>query len=97
MSNDAALGCVITDNDSKIHEGKKAVVNVSVLEEQYNDGDTVNIESLIEKGIINSKVGYVKLLAGGKLDKKLNVELQDYSIEAVKMIILLGGTVKKVR
>ena len=97
MSNDAALGCVITDNDSKIHEGKKEVVNVSVLEEQYNDGDTVTIESLIEKGIINSKVGYVKLLAGGKLDKKLNVELQDYSIEAVKMIILLGGTVKKVR
>ena len=97
MSNDAALGCVITDNDSKIHEGKKEVVNVSVLEEQYNDGDTVNIESLIEKGIINSNVGYVKLLAGGKLDKKLNVELQDYSIEAVKMIIILGGTVKKVR
>ena len=97
MSNEAALGCIIKDNDSKIHEGKKEIVNLRVLEEQYNDGDTVNIESLIEKGIINSNVGYVKLLAGGKLDKKLNVELQDYSIEAVKMIVILGGTVKKVR
>ena len=46
--------------------------------------------------MVPNKVGYVKLLARGSLDKKLHVELQDYSIEAVKMVIATGGTVKKV-
>lgn len=29
-------------------------------------------------------------------DKKLNVELPDFSIETAKMVILAGGTVKRV-
>lgn len=38
----------------------------------------------------------VKLLARGTLNKALRVELQDFSIEAVKMVIAIGGTVKRV-
>ena len=76
--------------------GKKGIVNVDVLSANFNYGDTVTIERLKEKKIISSSVGQVKLLARGVLDKKLHVELQDYSIEAVKMILATGGTVKKV-
>ena len=60
------------------------------------NGEEVTLESLIEKGLISSNVAYVKLLARGSLNKKLIVDLDDYSLKAVKMIVLLGGEVKKI-
>ena len=62
----------------------------------FNDGDLVNLEALIAKKLVPAKTEYVKVLARGVLDKKLNVDLHDYSIQAVKMILLTGGTVKKI-
>ena len=50
-----------------------------------------------EKKIISKNIGHVKVLARGSLDKKLNIELQDYSLQAVKMIALLGGQVKIIK
>ena len=84
----------ITESDTHA-TGKKGIVNVDTLSRQYNAGDTVTVESLHEKKLIAPGVKQVKLLARGVLDKKLHVELQDYSIEAVKMILATGGTVKK--
>ena len=84
----------ITESDTHA-TGKKGIVNVDTLSMQYNAGDTVTVESLHEKKLIAPGVKQVKLLARGKLDKALHIELQDYSIEAVKMILATGGTVKR--
>ena len=73
----------------------KEIINVDVLSANFNDGDTVTIDSLKAKKLVPQSAKQVKLLARGTLDKALHVELQDYSIEAVKMIIATGGTVKK--
>ena len=93
ISNEVAAAAIVKGETHAT--GKKGIVNVDVLSVNFNDGDTVTIERLKEKKIISSSVGQVKLLARGVLDKKLHVELQDYSIEAVKMILATGGTVKK--
>lgn len=95
MSNETA-SFLIVDERKGPRSGKKGIVNIVDLERCFNDGDTVNIETLKEKKLIPNNVMQVKLLSHGKLDKKLNVELQDFSIEAAKMIILTGGTVKRV-
>ena len=95
MSNETA-SFLIVDERKGPRSGKKGIVNIADLERCFNDGDTVNIEILKEKKLIPNNVMQVKLLSHGKLDKKLNVELQDFSIEAAKMIILTGGTVKRV-
>lgn len=97
MSDEVAATFIQDDVDSKVHEGKKGIINIDVIGKAFNDGDTVDIEALWEKKLIPLNVGYVKVLARGALDKKLNVDLQDYSIQAVKMIALKGGTVKKAR
>ena len=97
MSDEVAATFIQDDVDSKVHEGKKGIINIDVIGKAFNDGDTVDIEALWEKKLIPQNVGYVKVLARGALDKKLNVDLQDYSIQAVKMIALKGGTVKKAR
>ena len=74
----------------------KAIVNIDTLSQKFNAGDVVNIESLIEKGIVPKNTTFVKVLARGYIDKPLIVELQDYSLDAVKMIVLTDGQAHKV-
>lgn len=83
------------------HSGKryqsKAIINIDTLSLHFENGDTVTLDALKEKKLIPPKTDYIKVLAHGKLDKHLTVEAQDYSIDAVKMIILTGGkAIKKI-
>ncbi|MDE6414283.1 MAG: uL15 family ribosomal protein [Anaeroplasmataceae bacterium] len=76
---------------------KKDIINIDVLSKNFNADDLVNLETLKEKKLISSKVDYIKVLARGVLDKPLIIEAQDYSIDAIKMIVLTGGEVRKVK
>jgi len=73
-------------------------INVSVLEKKFENGDTVTIESLIEKGVIaniNSgikNVDGVKILGQGELTKKLTVKVNAFSESAKEKIEAAGGT-----
>ncbi len=69
-------------------------VNVKLLEEKFNDGDTVNKESLIAKGLLDSADKLVKILADGELTKKLTVEVDKVSASAKAKIEKAGGSVK---
>lgn len=75
---------------------KKSIVNIDTLAENFESGDSVNLEVLIQKGLIPKGSDYVKVLARGHLNKKLLVEANDYSADAVKMIILTGGSVTEI-
>lgn len=97
MSDEDAEVMIEVDNSSKVHKGKKAIVNIDELEANFDDGDKVTLEALQEKKLVAKDVGRVKLLARGQLDKKLDVHLQEYSIQAVKMILLVGGKVQKAK
>ena len=74
---------------------KKCIINIDILSEHFASGDTVNLETLKAKGLLPQKADFVKVLARGMLDKSLNVEAQDFSADAIKMIILTGGKVVK--
>ena len=73
-------------------------INVSVLEKKYENGDTVTIDSLIEKGIIKNintgiqTVDGVKILGKGDLTKKLDVKVNAFSESAKEKIEAAGGT-----
>ena len=43
----------------------------------------------------NKQTTYLKVLARGTLDKALTVEADGFSLQAVKMIVLMGGTAIK--
>ena len=97
MTDEVAATFIEDDADGKAHSGKKGIINIDVLSANFSDGDTVDIEALWEKKLVPANVGRVKLLARGSLDKALNVDLQDYSLQAVKMIVLVGGTVHRAK
>ena len=92
----AEAAITVSEEGTASHVGKKDIVNVDTLCENFADGDTITIEALKEKKLVPPKSKLVKLLARGELNKVLHVELQDFSLEAVKMVIATGGTVKRV-
>ena len=66
-------------------------INVSELE-RFEDGQTVDVNTLIEAGVIKKRRDGVKLLGNGELTKKLNVKVDAYSASAKEKIEALGGT-----
>ncbi len=73
--------------------GMRAIVNLDKINDAFSAGETVTLDALKQKGIVPAKAQRVKILANGKLDKALNIEADSFSVEAVKMITLTGGTV----
>ena len=70
-------------------------INVEQLDAKYNDGETVNKESLVAKGFISSKkTALVKVLGNGDIKKKLTVEVDKVSESAKAKIEKAGGSVK---
>jgi large subunit ribosomal protein L15 len=68
-----------------------AVVNLSDLN-KFNDGDVVTPALLREKGIVKDQKAGIKVLANGKLEKKITVKANRFSSAAVTKIEELGGT-----
>ena len=63
---------------NNIFRTEYAIVNISALD-AFNDGDTVTVEALVEKGIVKKTMDGVKILGNGELTKKLNVKVNAYS------------------
>lgn len=72
-----------------------SVVNVSLLEEKYSDGESVNKETLVAKGLISKVDSLVKILGTGDLTKKLTVDVDKVSASAKAKIEKVGGSVKE--
>ena len=66
-------------------------INLGALE-RFEDGATVTVETLIESGIVKNPRDGVKILGGGELTKKLNVQVNAISASAKEKIESLGGT-----
>jgi large subunit ribosomal protein L15 len=66
-------------------------INLGALE-VFDNGQTVGIDELLEKGIINKTADGVKILGNGELTKKLDVKVNAYSESAKAKIEALGGT-----
>lgn len=71
--------------------GKKAEINIDVISEHFRQGETVSLDSLKQKGLIPKNANAIKVLARGSLDKSLTVLAHDFSVSAIKMILLTGG------
>ena len=66
-------------------------INVSALE-VFDNGATVDVDTLIERGIVKNPRDGVKILGNGDLTKKLTVKANAFSASAKEKIEALGGT-----
>lgn len=80
----------------KSFEIKPALVNLALIEKTFTAGDAVNPETLIAKKLVKKVAGRVpaiKILATGKLSKKIALSGCLYSETAKASIEAAGGSV----
>lgn len=70
-----------------------AVINLCDLEAKFADGETVNKESLVGKGLLPKSAGLIKILGNGDFTRKLAVDVDKVSASAKEKIEKAGGTV----
>ena len=67
-----------------------AIINVSDLN-KFEDGATVNLETLMNAGIIRKPLCGLKVLGNGEITKKVTVEAAIFSASAKEKIEAAGG------
>ena len=94
LMSDEEAEALVEASDREVDRSKKVIVNVDTLSMYFKDGEIVNIET-VKRRIpgIDKRATFLKVLARGTLNKKLIVDADDYSLDAEKMILLVGGKV----
>jgi large subunit ribosomal protein L15 len=80
---------------TNIHRKEYAIINLEQLN-RFEDGTEVNLELLIETGLVKSLKDGVKVLGNGELTKKLSVSAHIFSKSAAEKIQAAGGNVTEV-
>ena len=94
VSDDVAESFVIYEDGVKA-TGPRTFINLGDINKNFEANDVITIEALIEKKLLSPKMKRVKILADGVLSKPFTIKAHAFSIEAVKMIGFMGGTVVK--
>ncbi|AEE17685.1 50S ribosomal protein L15 [Treponema brennaborense] len=70
-----------------------AVLNLCDIDAKYADGETVDKETLVCKGLLPKSAALVKVLGNGEITKKVTVNVDKVSASAKEKIEKAGGTV----
>lgn len=76
--------------------GKMAYVNIDTLVDEFDNGDTISLKILKEKGLVDEKSTQVKILARNdmELNKAFHIETQGISGQAKQKVLAAGGSIK---
>ena len=80
---------------TNIHRKEFAIVNLDALN-RFDEGTEVTPELLIESGAVSNERAGIKILAKGKIEKKLTVKAHKFSSTAKEAIEAAGGTTEVV-
>ncbi len=70
---------------------RRAIINIDTLSEHFSSGDRVDIEILKSRMLIPYDTLHIKVLARGAINKPLYVFANEFSLCAIKMLLLSGG------
>lgn len=87
----------VSRNQFKTEFVHYVVLNLGVLNLEFKSGDRVTPKVLLERALVEkkgNKVPLIKILAGGELDKKIDIRGCAISETAKAAVEKLGGTVK---
>ena len=77
---------------NNIFRKKIVALNLKQLEAKFDNGAVVDVEALLNAGIIKDAADGVKILGNGELTKKLTVKVDAFSASAKEKIEAVGGT-----
>lgn len=67
-------------------------INLSVLNDKFEEGAVIDVNTLLDCGIIKNPKDGVKILGNGEITKKLTVKANAFSASAKEKIEAVGGT-----
>lgn len=67
-------------------------INLGVLNDRFEEGAVVDVDALIETGIVKNPKDGVKILGNGEITKKLTVKVNAFSATAKEKIEAAGGS-----
>ena len=70
---------------------KYAVVNIATLNDKFENGDEIDINVLLEAGIIKNPYDGLKVLGNGELNRSLTVKAAIFSAAAREKFEAAGG------
>ena len=73
-----------------------AILSLSTLEKYFEAGDEVTPDVLRDRGIVKGNYDVLKVLANGKLSKKLTVKAHRFSQAAEEAITKAGGIAERI-
>ncbi len=76
---------------NNIFAKKIVTVNVGTLEKKFENGAVVDIQALVDAGIVKNSFDGVKILSNGTLTKNLTVKATAFSESAKAKIEAVGG------
>lgn len=79
-----------------IFKKEYTVISLSFLNDNFEDGEVVSLETLFNKCLIKKGRDGVKVLGNGELNKKLTVKVHKISKSAKAAVEAKGGTVELV-
>ncbi len=75
---------------TNINRKEFAIINLDVLN-RFEEGTEITPELLIETGVVSNEKSGIKILANGKVEKKLTVKAHKFSAAAKEAIEAAGG------
>ena len=91
ISDELAMQTVLYESGAG--QGKQGIINIGVIDANFEPGDVITLAALKEKKLVPKNIGRLKVLADGELSRPITVKSESYSVQAIKMIELTGGTV----
>ena len=74
-----------------------ALVDIGLLNENFQDGDVVDLELLKERGLVMSNTKILKIYKSGELSKGLTVIADHFTMDAIFAIDGAGGNIQMIR
>ena len=74
----------------------KAEIDLDVIADNFKSGETVNLNALKAKGLVDESTEYIKILTKGNLTKPLTIEANEFSNAAKEVVELSGGEARKI-
>ena len=68
-----------------------AEINLHIIDEHFNEGDVVNLETLTEKGLVRKEFDGLSILGNGELTKKVTIQATRFTKTAAEKIAQAGG------
>jgi len=91
LDNETAENCIEIKDIAPIENENFESISLDVLDENFLDGQRITLDRLKKKGLVSEDCNGIRIVAGSRISKPLAIHANEFTLSAVKMIVLTGG------